>query len=65
VVVFDPEKEVTLSHSTLHSNIDHSTYEGVTVRGYPVTTICRGEIVVDDGRLCVEPGFGRPAVRGF
>ncbi len=65
VVVFDPEKEVTLSHARLHSNIDHSTYEGTTVRGYPVVTICRGEVVVEDGRLCVEPGFGQLAVRGF
>ena len=65
VVVFDPEKEVTLSHARLHSNIDHSTYEGTTVRGYPVVTICRGEVVVEDGRLCVEPGFGQLAARGF
>ena len=55
----------TLSHSRLHSHIDHSTCEGTTVRGYPVVTVCRGEVVVEDGRLRVEPGFGRLAVRGF
>ena len=65
IVVFDPGREVTISHASLHSKIDHSTYEGTTVRGWPVVTVCRGEVVVEDGRLCVEPGFGRPAARGW
>lgn len=65
VVVFDPEKQVTLSHTDLHSNIDHSTYEGTSVRGYPVLTVCRGVVVVEDGRLVAEPGHGRLAPRGW
>jgi len=65
LVVFDTEREVTLSHTALHSNIDHSTYEGVVVRGYPTVTVCRGEIVVQDGELGVEPGHGQLAPRGW
>ncbi len=65
LVVFDPERTVTLAHAALHSNVDHATYEGMTVRGYPVATVCRGAVVVADGALEVEPGYGRPAPRGW
>ena len=56
---------MTISHSLLHSNLDHSTYEGTSVRGWPVVTVVRGEVVVEDGELLVEPGFGRLAERGW
>jgi dihydropyrimidinase len=65
LVVFDPERQVTLSATNLHSNIDHSTYEGVEVEGYPVVTIGRGEVLVEDGELQVEPGRGRFVERSY
>jgi dihydropyrimidinase len=65
LVVFDPGRRVTLSHTNLHSNIDHSTYEGVEVVGYPVVTIGRGEVLVADGELQVAPGRGRFVERGY
>ena len=65
LVVFDPERRVTLSAANLHSNIDHSTYEGVEVQGYPVVTISRGEVLVEDGALQVEPGRGRFVERSY
>ena len=65
LVVFDPERRVTLSHAGLHSNIDHSTYEGVEVVGYPVVTIGRGEVLVADGELQVAPGRGRFVERSY
>jgi dihydropyrimidinase len=65
LVVFDPERRVTLSHGNLHSNIDHSTYEGVEVVGYPVVTIGRGEVLVEGGELQVEPGRGRFVERRY
>ena len=58
IVVFDPERRVTLTAADLHSDIDHSTYEGWVCEGAPVTTIVRGEIVVADGELQVEAGHG-------
>lgn len=65
LVVFDPERRVTLSHTNLHSNVDHSTYEGVEVVGYPVVTIGRGEVLVEDGELQVAPGRGRFVERRY
>ena len=56
---------MTLSDTNLHSNIDHSTYEGVEVVGYPVVTIGRGEVLVEDGALHVAPGRGRFVERRY
>ena len=63
IVLFDPERAVTLSARDLHSAVDHSTYEGWQVTGAPVTTIVRGEIVVADGELQVGAGHGRFVAR--
>jgi dihydropyrimidinase len=65
LVIFDPERRVTLSAETLHSNVDHSTYEGVELQGYPVVTISRGEVLVEDGVLHAEPGRGRFVERSY
>jgi dihydropyrimidinase len=65
IVVFDPEREVTLSTRTLHSALPFSSYEGTVVRGFPVTTISRGEVVVADGAFVGEPGRGRFVERGY
>jgi dihydropyrimidinase len=65
VVLFDPGREVTLSSRTLHSALPFSSYEGITVRGWPVTTISRGEVVVDDGVFVGAPGRGRFLERGY
>jgi dihydropyrimidinase len=59
IVLFDPEREVTLTPDALHSDIDHTPYDGVVVRGYPVTTISRGEVIVADGILQARGGRGR------
>lgn len=64
IVLFDPEREVALSPEALHSPIGFTSYEGVTVRGFPVVTISRGEVIVDHGTLLAEPGRGRFLERG-
>ncbi|HEX5762907.1 MAG TPA: dihydropyrimidinase [Solirubrobacterales bacterium] len=58
LVVFDPEREVTLSAADLHSRSDHTIYEGQVVRGAPESVMVRGELVVDRGRLVAPEGWG-------
>jgi dihydropyrimidinase len=65
IVVFDPTREVTLSADTLHSALPFSSYDGIAVRGVPVTTISRGEVIVSDGELVGSPGRGRFVERGY
>ena len=59
LVFIDPEMEVTITHDILHENVDHTPYEGFKVKGWPVQTMIRGQVVVKDGELQVQPGFGR------
>ncbi len=59
LVIFDPEKAVRLSVENLHMNVDHSPYDHITVRGYPVLTMQRGKIIVEDGQFVGEVGAGQ------
>ncbi len=59
LVIFDPQKEVRLSVENLHMNVDHSPYDHITVKGYPVLTMQRGRIIVKDGEFVGEVGAGQ------
>ena len=58
IVVFDPEKEHTISASTHHSKADYNLYEGTTVVGAPEVVLLRGNVIVENGELVAEPGSG-------
>ncbi len=59
LVVFNPEKKVTLKAENLQTNCDWSPYQGWKLTGYPSVTISRGEIVAKDGRFVGQVGHGR------
>jgi dihydropyrimidinase len=63
IVIFDPERTVPLTADRLHSQIDYSVYEGVTVRGWPAVTISRGKVVVEEGRWVGPEGHGKFVAR--
>ena len=65
LVLFDPEREVVLSADALHSPLEFSSYDGVTVRGYPVATISRGEVIVENGSFVGSLGRGRFVERSY
>jgi dihydropyrimidinase len=58
LVVFDPDRKVTLHASDLHMNSDCLSYEGMRVQGWPETVILRGRVVVDGGDLRDEQPAG-------
>jgi dihydropyrimidinase len=64
LVVFDPQKRVTVSARTHHSRCDYNLYEGTEVRGGPETVLMRGKVVIDHDQLVGEPGDGRFVRRG-
>lgn len=59
IVIVDMDKEVTLSKDVLHNNISYCLHEGMKVKGYPVMTIFRGSVIVDNGQFKGEKGAGR------
>jgi len=50
IVLIDPAINRTLTKDDFHVS-DYSPWEGWEVRGWPVTTILRGTVIVDQGRL--------------
>jgi dihydropyrimidinase len=58
IVVFDPNRTVTLAARTLHMKVDYNPYEGRQVTGAADTVISRGRMVIDRGKLCASPGTG-------
>ncbi len=58
IVIFDPEKKVTLSAKTLHMNVDYNPYEGREVTGATETVISRGRVVIDGGAFTGRAGGG-------
>jgi dihydropyrimidinase len=59
VVVFDPDKRVTISAERSHSRVDYNLYEGTQVTGAPEIVLVRGKVVVEGGELVGKPGDGR------
>ncbi len=59
LVVFDPNKQVTIHAKDLQTNCDWSPFEGWQLKGYPHTTISRGELVVSDGKFVGKCGRGQ------
>lgn len=58
IVLVDMDKEVTLSKDVLHNNIDYCLHEGMKVKGYPIMTIARGKIIVENNEFKGEKGDG-------
>ena len=58
IVLYDPNKDVTISVDNMHSDYDHTIWEGVEVHGYPVQTYVRGSLVYDNGEFVGKPGYG-------
>ncbi len=59
LVVWDPEKERTISKDTHHQNIDFNIFEGMTVKGINVVTVSQGNVVYKDGEVKTIRGAGR------
>jgi dihydropyrimidinase len=63
VVVFDPQKQVTISAKTQHSKVDYNLYEGTQVTGSPEVVLLRGHILVENDDLVASPGVGQYVAR--
>jgi dihydropyrimidinase len=63
IVVFDPEKRVTISASTHHSKSDYNLFEGTEVAGTPELVLLRGNVLVEGDELVVQPGIGQFVAR--
>jgi dihydropyrimidinase len=63
IVILDPTKKHSLNATDLHMGTNVSVYEGMTVTGWPTTTILRGNVIAEADEFIGKPGDGQ-FVRG-
>ncbi len=63
LVIWD-ERDFVLHNSQLHHAVDHTPYEGMTLRAWPGVTIARGEVVWDGTTFHGRTGRGNFLKRG-
>jgi dihydropyrimidinase len=59
IAIWDPDKKVEIRNADLHHNVDYTPFEGMKVRGWPVTVLARGQVICDGGVLHGLRGYGR------
>ena len=59
IVIYDPTKDFTITNDKMHSDCDHTIWEGIKVKGYPEATYSRGRLVFKDGEFLGERGWGK------
>jgi dihydroorotase-like cyclic amidohydrolase len=57
--VVDLKNKKVISPQVLHANSNYSIFDGFETAGWPVYTISRGEIIVEDGVPTKESGRGK------
>lgn len=56
--IIDPAGETEFHAERMHSRTGYTPYEGRKVKGAISMTLIRGQVVLKDGELHVQPGFG-------
>jgi dihydropyrimidinase len=59
IVIWDPEKKLTISAKTHHMNVDYSMFEGKKIKGNAETVLSRGEVIVKDNKFKGKAGRGQ------
>ena len=58
IAIWDQNKQVNVTASGMHDNMDYTPFEGWELQGWPVTVINQGRVVVDGGELKAKAGDG-------
>lgn len=64
LVLVDPDASLHVTADAIHSRAARSPFEGAVLRGRPVLTVLRGEVIAEDGKLAARPPAGRFLPRG-
>ncbi|MFB5646200.1 MAG: dihydroorotase family protein [Nitrosopumilaceae archaeon] len=59
IALIDLKKEKKVSNELFGAFSDYTVYEGMNLKGWPVKTLVRGELVADDFEVVGKPGFGK------
>ena len=64
IAIWDPNRTARIHHADMHDGADYTPYEGMDITGWPVATIVRGEVIVDNGKLAGRKTHGQHVARG-
>jgi dihydropyrimidinase len=64
LTLIDPERRLRIESPRMQSRSDYDPYEGFEAVGWPVGTLVRGQVVVAEEELRVDPGYGTLLRRG-
>lgn len=59
LVIYNPKEYFEVKADNMHSDSDHTIWEGTTFKGYPEQTYVRGKLVFDKGNFIGKPGDGK------
>lgn len=59
IVIYDPKKNFTVTNKKMHGDTDHTIWEGAKIKGYPVATYSRGNLVFKDDKFVGQRGAGK------
>ena len=59
IVIWDPNKKLTISAATHHTNVNYNLFEGTEVTGAPEVVLVRGQVIVENNELVAKPGAGQ------
>lgn len=59
LAIWDPSRDVTVTHSLLHDQMDYTPFEGMRMRGWPRHVVLRGAVIVRDGTPVGSAGKGQ------
>ena len=59
IVVLDLKKENKVSRHLLDGFSDYTVYDGWNLKGWPVKTLVRGEVVAEDFKVIGKQGYGK------
>jgi dihydropyrimidinase len=59
IVIYDKDKEFTITIDKMHTDCDHTIWEGKKLQGYPVQTYLRGKLIYDNEEFVGEAGMGK------
>jgi dihydropyrimidinase len=63
LVVWDPNREKTISAKTQQSAIDYNVFEGFKVKGLPRYVLTRGEVAITEDKVDTHQGHGKFVAR--
>src|SRR5213595_179515 len=63
IVVFAPDKKLTITAAGQHSKTDYNLHQGTEVTGSPEVVLLRGNVLVEGDQLVADPGIGQFVAR--